>query len=183
MSRIRWSIRPWFRSTSFHPLPSRSLSSSLKRGADHVGAEANPLHDVLDVVRQRGDGLPDGREPLGVHERLVVAALLDRDGRLVGDGAGERQVVLGELPRLLAPADNLLQGRLRVEEQHADHLAAALHRHADRLADVVLVQTLHAAKTRIRLGVRDQYALALRRTCSTTVRLIASSSLRFAPSR
>ena len=83
-------MRPWFRSTSFQPLPSRSLSLVLERGADHVGAEPHPLHDVLDVVRQRRDGLADGREPLGVHQRLVVAALLDGEGRLVGDGAGQR---------------------------------------------------------------------------------------------
>jgi len=27
------------------------------------------LHDVFDVVRQGRDGLPDGRQSLGLHER------------------------------------------------------------------------------------------------------------------
>ena len=51
------------------------------------------------MVRQRGDGLADGRQALGLDHRLVVARLLDRQGRLVGDGDGQRQVVLGELAR------------------------------------------------------------------------------------
>ena len=41
------------------------------------------------MVRQRGDGLADGGEPLGLDHGLVVAGVLDGQGRLVGDGDGQ----------------------------------------------------------------------------------------------
>ena len=64
---------------------------------EDLAAAAQALQDVLDVMRQGGDGLADGRQPLGLHHGLVVARLLDGQGRLVGDGDGQGQVVLGEL--------------------------------------------------------------------------------------
>ena len=71
------------------------------------------------------------------------------------------QVVLGELSGFLAAGDDLFERRLRVEEQHADGFAAALHGHADRLADVVLVQALHGAVTGVGMHVGDEHALVL----------------------
>ena len=76
---------------------------SVEAHVEDFAAAAQALQDVLDVVRQGGDGLADGRQPLGLHHRLVVARLLDGQGRLVGDGDGQGQVVLGEFRRPASP--------------------------------------------------------------------------------
>ena len=64
---------------------------------EDFAAAREPLQDVLDVVRQGGDGLADGRQALGLHHGVVIARLLDGQGGLVGQGDGQGQVVLGEL--------------------------------------------------------------------------------------
>ena len=73
---------------------------------DQVAAAADALEDVLDVVRERGDRLADGREPLGLDLGLVELGVLDRQAGLVADGDHQHQVVLGE-PALGAVLDRL----------------------------------------------------------------------------
>ncbi len=106
---------------------------------DQVAAAADALQNVLDVVRERGDRLADGGQTFGLHHLLVVIRIFDRERRLMGDRDHELQMFLRELV-----GGTLLQnalGRERgVDVDHADHIVAALHRHADRLADA------HAAK-------------------------------------
>ena len=69
----------------------------LQAHLEDFAAGPQPLQDVLDVVRQGGDGLADGRQALGLHHGVVVARLLDGQGGLVGQGDGQGQMVLGEL--------------------------------------------------------------------------------------
>ena len=78
---------------------------------DQVAAAADALQDVLDVVRERGDGLADGRQPLGLDHGGVVAGVLDGQGRLVADGDHQLQVVLGERVGAAALDDLLRRGR------------------------------------------------------------------------
>ena len=63
---------------------------------DQVAAAADALEDVLDVVRQRGDRLADGGEPLGLELGAGRSRVLDRQARLVADGDHQHQVVLRE---------------------------------------------------------------------------------------
>ena len=63
---------------------------------DQVAAAADALEDVLDVVRERGDRLADGGEPLGLDLVVVEDRVLDRQARLVADGDHQHQVVLAE---------------------------------------------------------------------------------------
>ena len=91
----------------------------------------------FDMVRDRGHGLSDGRQPLGLHHRAVVSRILDGQSGLMGDGHHQVQVVLAELGG--APlADELLGTGRRVDVDHADHVVAPLHGDANRLADAEL---------------------------------------------
>ena len=104
---------------------------------DQVAAAANALQNVLDVVRERGDRLPHGRQPLGLDHRRVVRRVLDRQRRLVADGDHQLQVLFGELvARSVAAA--CAGRRVGVDVDHADDAVPALHRHADRLAHAQL---------------------------------------------
>ena len=69
----------------------------LQAHLEDVVAALEALQVVLDVVRERGDGLADGGQALGLHQGLVVARVLDGQGGQVADGDGDGQVVLGEL--------------------------------------------------------------------------------------
>ncbi len=66
---------------------------------DEIAAAADALEDVLDVVRERGDGLADGREPLGLDHGGVVVGVFDGERGLVADGDHELQVLVGKLSR------------------------------------------------------------------------------------
>ncbi len=70
----------------------------LQAHVDQIAAAADALEDVLDVVRKRGDGLPDGREPLGLELGLVKGRVFDREAGLVTDRDHQLQVLLGEPP-------------------------------------------------------------------------------------
>ena len=97
-------------------MPSSSVFF-LEGGTDHILAEWDPLHDVLDVVRHRGNGLADSSQPFSIHQGLVIAALFHSDRCLVGDGAGKMEVDFGELSRFLAPTDKLFQRGLRIQKK------------------------------------------------------------------
>ena len=68
-----------------------------KSQLDEVAAAADALEDILDVVGKRGDGLPDGGQPLGLDHGGIVAGVLDGQGRLVADGDHQLEVVFAEL--------------------------------------------------------------------------------------
>ncbi len=53
----------------------------LEPQVDQVASAAQALEDVLDVVREGGDGLADGRQPLGLELGLVEPGVLDRQAR------------------------------------------------------------------------------------------------------
>src|SRR5262249_33945519 len=113
-------------------------------------ARAQALEDVLDVVRQRRDGLADGREPFRLKHGLVVARFLYRQGRLMADGDGQGEVVTRELDRRTGSAEGrVARAAARVKVDHAERLVPALHRHADRLADTEANDTLPGAETLI----------------------------------
>ncbi len=69
-------------------------------------------------------------------------------------------MIFAELGFIQAAMHHLLQRGLRIEEQHADNFPPALHRNADRFADVVPVQAVDPAEpvvgvrrpTRVRLA-------------------------------
>ena len=63
---------------------------------DQVAAAADALEDVLDVVRERGDRLADGGEPLGLDLVVVEHGVLDGQAGLVADGDHQHELVLGE---------------------------------------------------------------------------------------
>ena len=127
---------------------------------DQVAAAADALQDVLDVVRERGDGLPDGRQPLGLDHRRVVAGVFDGERGLVPDGDHQLQVVLGEFRRA-ALLDHLLRRGRGVDVDRADHVVAALHRHADRLADAHLQDAAGRVPAVVEPGVARDHAFVL----------------------
>ena len=63
---------------------------------DEIAAAADALQNILDVVRERGDGLADGGEALGLHHLLVVIRIFDGQRRLVGDGNHKFEMLLRE---------------------------------------------------------------------------------------
>ena len=97
MSMTRLEICSWFFSTIRQPRRTTSLSSSFKPILDQVAAAADALQDVLDVVRERGDRLAHGRQPLGLEHGRVVRRVLDRQRRLVADGDHQLEMLFGEL--------------------------------------------------------------------------------------
>ena len=124
---------------------------------DQVAAAADALEDVLDVVGESGDGLADGRQPLGLDHGGIVAGVLDGQGRLVADGDHQLQVVLGELVGAAALEDLLGRGR-GVDVDRADHPVAALHRHADRLANAHPHDAGRRVPSLVLPGVAGQHA-------------------------
>ena len=105
------------------------------------------------MVRHSRDGLPDGGESFGVHQCLIVSRFFDCECRLVRDGHGELQVVVGEFRCGRSAA-------VRIEEERADHLVAAAHRHAKYLADVVPRDALAAAEPIVGCRVGNENPLA-----------------------
>ena len=113
MSITSAEMRSWLRSTMFQPLRivvdgflgrfdvdfavGHGLGVVLEAQLDQVAAAADALQDVLDVVRERGDRLADGRQPFGLDHRLVVGRVFDRERRLVGDGDHQLEVLFREL--------------------------------------------------------------------------------------
>ena len=80
----------------FQPLPTTCFVVLRQAHLDQVAAAADALQDVLDVVRQRGDRLADGRQPLGLHHGGIVARVLDGQRRLMADGDHQLEMVFGE---------------------------------------------------------------------------------------
>ena len=108
-------------------------------------------------MRERGDGLPDGGQPLGLDHGRVVAGVFDGQGRLVADGDHQLQVVFGELVGA-ALLDALLGAGRGVDVDHADHVVAALHGHANRLADAHLHDAAGGIPAVVLPGVAGQHA-------------------------
>ncbi len=127
---------------------------------EDLAAGLESLENVFDMVRQRRDRLADGSETLRVDERLVIACLLDGEGRLVGDGDGQRQVVAGKLARQTARRQPDRR-RAGIEIQHAERLVSALHGHADHLANPRADDALHRLKPLVAQGVGNENSLLL----------------------
>ena len=126
-------IRRWFRSTMCQPLRDHLLVVLRQPHLDQIAAAANPLQDVLDVVRERGDRLADGGQPLGLHHRRIVVCVFDRQCRLMADRDHQLQMLFGEF--IAAAVDGRDWPAVeRVDVDHADDVVSPLHRHANRLA-------------------------------------------------
>jgi len=110
-------------------------------------------------MRQGRDRLPHCRKPLRLEQRLVIARLLHRQGRLVGDRDGERQVVGRETTPLLQ--SHFPTGDLRVEVEDTERLVAPLHRHADHLADAELDDAAAGVEPGVLGRVGKQHPLLL----------------------
>ena len=74
----------------------------------------------------------------------------------MGDGDGQREMVLAELAETRVALGRLVVGRLRIEVQYAEGFVPPLHRHADDLADAKLEDAFSAEETFVARGVRDQ---------------------------
>src|SRR5262249_16084096 len=122
-------------------------------------AAAEALQDVLDVVRQRGNGLADRSQSFRLHQGLVITGLLDGEGSLVADGDGQRQVVLVEFRVDFGSMDDLMDAAARVQVDDAEQFVPALHRHADRLADAEADDALAALEAGVPSGIRDKNSL------------------------
>ena len=85
---------------------------SCKPELQDLAAALEPLQDVLDVMRQRRNGLADGRQALRLDHGLMVTRVLDGQGGLVGDGDGQLQMIFGEAAAASAA--------------HREHRAAAI---------------------------------------------------------
>jgi hypothetical protein len=109
------------------------------------------------VVRHGGDRLADRRQPLGLHQRRVVGGVLDREGRLVADGDEELQVVVAEHGRARRVAGERGRG---VDVDRPHHAVAALHRHADRLADAGANDAVAGGEAVVVACVAGDHALA-----------------------
>ncbi len=127
---------------------------------DQVAPAADSLENVLDVVRERGDGLPDGGEAFGLDHRGVVTRVFHGQCRLVRDGDHQFQVVFVEAMRgvLYERVDGRSRG---VDVDHAHQVIAALHGHADRLADSCADDARRRIPAVVLLGVAGNHALAL----------------------
>ena len=116
-------------------------------------------------MRQRGDGLSDRRQALRLHHGLMIARLLDGEGGLVRHGAGQKQMFAGELVRRFATrnsgAERIARRRAGIEIEHAERFMAALHRHADDLADAVADDALHGLKALVARHVGHEKPLFL----------------------
>ena len=156
---------PWFFSMFFQPCCSSVGVHVLEAHFEDFAAALESLQDVLDVVRQRGDGLADRGQALRLHHRLMIARLLDGQRRLVGHGAGQEQMFAAELVRGLAgregAAERIARRGAGVEIEHAERFVPALHRHADDFADAVANDALHGLEALVAGHVGHENALFL----------------------
>ncbi len=180
MSITSVEMRSWFFSTMLHPLRmvvTARLADSTSTGLagsssppslgvvlhphfDQIAAAADALQNVLDVVRERGDGLPHGRQPLGLHHRGVVRV------SSTARAAWWAMAIIS----FRCSSVNLLASLLHrpcvrrersVDVDHADHVVAALHRHADRFAHAHLHDALGRVPAVILAGVAGQHAFVV----------------------
>ena len=149
--------------TAFSAASTSTVPSAIDFGVvlhahfDQVAAAADALQNVLDVVRERGDRLADGRQTFGLHHRLVVGRVFDRERRLMGDGDHQLEMLLRELVGRALLQDALRRER-RVDVDHADDVVAALHRHANRLADAQLQNAFGGVPAVVVAGVAGEHA-------------------------
>ena len=128
---------------------------------EDLAAALEALQDVLDVMRQRGDRLADGGQPLRLEHGLVIARVLDGQGGLVSNGDRQFEVVLGKLAGRVLVDDDVAGRAEGIEINHAQRLVAALHRHAHRLADAEADDALARVEALVLGRVRHQDALLL----------------------
>ncbi len=79
------------------PAPDDRLVLLVEAQVDQIAPATDALEDVLDVVREGGDGLPDRRQPLGLDLVVVEQGVLEGQPGLVADGDHQHELVLGEL--------------------------------------------------------------------------------------
>ena len=127
-------------------------------------------------MRQRGDRLAHGGEPLGLDLVAIKDRILDRQARLVADGDHEHQVVLVEpasdallvlvlilgFTLFLARGDGQeAAGRAGVGVEDAEGDVPPLDRDADRLADTEIDDRLRGAEPFVARGVGSDDPLPL----------------------
>ena len=122
-----------------------------------ITASADALEDVFDVVRERGDGLAGGGEPLRLHHGRVVGGVFDGERSLMADRDHQLEVVVVESP--LPVFDRLDQRYGGVDVDHADGVVASAHRHADRLPHTGANHAVAAAEPVVFLGVAREHPL------------------------
>ena len=127
---------------------------------DEVTTAADALQDVLDVVREGGDRLADGRQPFGLDHGLVIGGVFHRQRCLVGDGDHELQVLLRKLVGR-ALLQNAVGRERGVDVDHADDVVASLHRHTDRLANGELQDALRGVEPVVVAGVGREHAFVV----------------------
>ena len=128
---------------------------------DQVAAAADALQDVLDVMREHGDGLAHGSQSFGLHHRRVVASVFHGQRRLMGDGDHQLQMFLGKLVLVSQLLDHALRRGRSVDIDHAHHVVATLHGHADRLADAHLHDAGRVVPALVLAGVAGQHSLVV----------------------
>ena len=119
---------------------------------DQIAPAADPLQDILDVMRQGGDRLSHRRQSFTLDQCGVVERILDRQGCLVADGGDQPQVVVGEL-LLAARLDQLSGGRIGIDVERPDDVIATLQRHTQRLTHTTPHDRRGRLKTLIVAGV------------------------------
>src|ERR1043165_8487030 len=87
----------------------------LESHLDDFAAAAETLQNVLDVVRQSGNGLSDGRQTFRLHQGLVVVGFFDGEGGLVCDGDGQRQMIFAEFAEAGLAFGGIFLGKLRIK--------------------------------------------------------------------
>jgi hypothetical protein len=93
-----------------------------------------PWQDGLDMVRERGDRLTHGRQPFRLHHSRIERLLSSTANAACRPMATINwQVILGEVRH--GPLSEQFGRAVGVDRDDADDSVAALHRHADRLAD------------------------------------------------
>ena len=90
-------MRFWFRSTIFQPFRVIFVVVVFEAEFDQIASAANALQNVFDVMRERGDGLADGRQSFGLHHGGIVSRVFDGQRGLMGDGDHQLQMFLVEL--------------------------------------------------------------------------------------
>ena len=116
------------------------------------------------MMGQRGDGLADGGQPLGLDLGVVKGRVLDGQPGLVANRDHERELVLRELAAssVLAAHDNgqaAFGTDIGVEDSQGG--VPPLDRYADRLANVVIDDRLRGAEPLVRRRVGGDHPLPL----------------------
>src|SRR5690606_6480721 len=121
-------------------------------------AAADALQDVLDVVREGGDGLAHGRQAFGLQQGGVIRRVFHGECRLVADGDHQLQVFLGEfvdVPLVRGAAG----GGVGVDVDHPDDAVATLHGDGDRLAHAERDDAAGRVPTFVVAGVAGEHPL------------------------